>query len=107
MNRKLFWTGTVFVIASAVIFGLMPLMSKFIYAHGVNPITLVLLRNTCSLPFLAILALGGKLSLPLKAIPSGTATVFHFIYPAVVFLGEKMLLFSAPWNRLREWSQAL
>ncbi len=118
MNKQLI-KGYTFIIASAVIFGLMPLMAKFIYTEGVNPPTLVFLRNIISVPILAILALATKISLTIhprailpislialmgccitplllfssyKHIPSGTATVFHFIYPAVVILGEAIFL---------------
>lgn len=114
MNKQLI-KGYIFVTLSAVIFGLMPLMAKFIYADGVNPITLVLLRNIISAPILALLAKfsGASVRITLKAvpeisiialmgccitplllfssynhIPSGTATVFHFIYPAAVVFGE-------------------
>lgn len=106
--------GYLFIIASAVIFGTMPLMASWIYAQGVNPMTLVFLRNLLSLPTLGLLAWRqkGSLRVPVKAglrvgltgvtgccitplllfaayktLPSGTATVFHFIYPAVVALG--------------------
>ena len=92
----------------------MPLMANYIYADGVNPFTLVFLRNLFSLVPLAILAYcqGGTLKLSLKLlpkislisvlgccatpillfcsyqyIPSGTATVFHFAYPAFVVIG--------------------
>lgn len=105
--------GYICVIASAVIFGCMPLMAKLIYAEGVNPLSLVLLRNLLSLPVLALLAFltQKSLKIPACALPtvslvalmgccvtpallfysyqyinSGTATVFHFIYPAVVVL---------------------
>lgn len=111
--------GYIFVILSAVIFGLMPLMAKFIYAEGVNPQTLVLLRNGLAMPFLfalakftkkpikispsalpsiSFIALMGCCITPMLLfcsythIPSGTATVFHFIYPAVVVLGEFIFL---------------
>lgn len=113
-NRKLL-RGYAFVIISALIFGLMPLMAKHIYAEGVNPPTLVFLRNIISVPVLILLALLNRNSLKIKTsalpgigvialmgccitplllfssynhIPSGTATVFHFIYPAVVVIGE-------------------
>ena len=103
--------GYVFVVASAVIYGLMPLMAKLVYAQGVNPISLVFLRNFLCLPALAVLAWCQykTLRVPAKLLPkisvmgllgccltplllfasyiyiaSGTATVFHFIYPAVV-----------------------
>ena len=110
MNHRTL-TGYVFIILSAVIFGCNPLLVKFIQNEGLNSISLVLLRNMLSIPVLAILALRqhGTLRIPIKAIPSigmtgimgccitpillfssysyiasGTATVFHFIYPAVV-----------------------
>ena len=119
MEQKHLVKGYLSVILSALIFGLMPLMAKFIYNDGVNPVTLVFLRNLISVPMLAILALSTKASIKaeLKAlpqisiiavmgccitplllfisythIPSGTATVFHFIYPAVVALGEFIFL---------------
>lgn len=106
--------GYLFVIASAVIFGCMPLGAKIIYADGVNSLSLVFLRNALSLPVLALLAKKGSGTLKLPKgcireismiaiwgccitpillfssynyISSGTATVFHFIYPAVTVLG--------------------
>ena len=119
MQNKKILRGYLFVILSAVIFGLMPLMAKFIYAEGVNPPTLVLLRNAVSVPVLAMLAglTGKSLRIPAKAlpgmvviallgccvtplllfssyrhIPSGAATVLHFVYPAVVVVGEILFL---------------
>lgn len=110
--------GYIFVLISAVIYGCMPLMAKYIYANGVNPLTLVFLRNFLALPSLAILALinDKTLKVPLKVLPpislvsflgctitpillfssyqyiaSGTATVFHFIYPAVVVVCELLI----------------
>ena len=101
------------LILSAIIFGCMPLMATKIYADGVNPLSLVLLRNFLSVPMLAVAALLTKktLKIPLKSlptvsvigllgccitplmlfasyiyIPSGVATVFHFVYPAVVLI---------------------
>ena len=111
--------GYIFAILSAVIFGCMPLMSNFVYADGGNPITLVFLRNALSLLPLGLLAYKerGTLKIPVKSlpsicimgilgcnltpvllfssylfIPSGTASVFHFAYPAVVMLGGIVLL---------------
>lgn len=107
--------GYLFAILSAVIYGCMPLMATLIYADGVNPFTLVFLRNLFSLIPLALLAYRekGTLRIPLKLLPalslisvlgcsltpillfssyrymaSGTATVFHFAYPAIVVLGN-------------------
>ena len=47
--------GYMLSILSAVIYGLMPLMAKYIYSDGVNALTLVFLRNFLALPSLAVL----------------------------------------------------
>ena len=113
MNGSKMAKGYIYAIISAVIYGCMPLMAKHIYADGVNAMTLVFLRNFLALPVLAVLALlqSKTLKVPVKAIgsisvpalfgccvtpvllfssynyiPSGTATVFHFIYPCLVVL---------------------
>lgn len=105
--------GYLAAIASAVIYGCMPLMANLIYAEGCSPMTLVLLRNLLAIPALAAMALiqNKTLKIPLKMAPricgtsllggcvtplllfssyqfmdGGTATVFHFIYPAIVVL---------------------
>lgn len=118
MNNKIL-KGYIFAILSAVIYGCMPLMAKYIYDDGVNPLTLVFLRNCFSIPSLAILAYmkKGSLKFPVKLlprtaliailgccltpillfssyryIPSGTATVIHFAYPAFVVLGGILFL---------------
>lgn len=110
--------GYLFVIISAVIFGCNPLMVRSIYDGGINSLSLVLLRNLLSLPVLGILAFRKEktLRIPAKALPSvfsiglmgccitpillfssyryiasGTATVFHFVYPAAVVLGEVLV----------------
>ncbi len=112
MKRKLI-LGYAYIIISAVIFGCNPLLVSFLRNEGLNSISLVLLRNMLSIPVLAILALRqyGTLRVPAKALPSigaigmmgccitpillfssysyiasGTATVFHFVYPAVVVI---------------------
>ena len=113
MNQKTA-KGYLFAVLSAVIYGCMPLMSKYIYADGVNPVTLVFLRNVFSLlplglltyrqektlkipakllPTIGILATLGCVVTPIllfssyQFIPSGTATVIHFAYPALVMIG--------------------
>ena len=113
MQKNIF-KGYIMVIVSAVIYGCMPLMAKYIYADGVTPTTLVFLRNLLALPSLSILALiqSKTLKADIKKLPSvsllaafgccitplllfssynhiasGTATVIHFIYPAAVVLG--------------------
>jgi drug/metabolite transporter (DMT)-like permease len=105
--------GYLYSVLSAVIYGLMPLMAKFIYAEGVNAMTLVFLRNLLALPSLALLAYWQQKSLKVEKkafysigllsflgcsltpfllflsyqyLPSGTATVFHFVYPSLVVI---------------------
>lgn len=114
MNRSQTVRGYLMVILSAVIFGCMPMMAKFIYDGGINSLSLVLMRNLLSLPVVGLAAFRqrGSLRIPRKAVPSiaaigitgccvaptllfssyfyiasGTATVFHFVYPAAVVLG--------------------
>lgn len=118
MKAKIY-KGYIYAILSAVIFGCMPLMAKHIYADGVSPMTLVFLRNLLALPSLAILALMQEktLAVPRAALPSmsiislvgccvtpillfssyqfiasGTATVFHFIYPSIVVVAGIVFL---------------
>ena len=113
MNVGKMIKGYLAVILSAILYGCMPLMAKYIYADGVNPMTLVFLRNFLALPVIAAMAFGQcrSLKISLKLLPtvsitalfgscitpvllftsyqfmaSGTATVLHFIYPAVVVL---------------------
>ena len=112
-------TGYILIIISAIIFGCMPLMARHIYADGVDSLSLVLLRNSLSLPAIALLAAfasgglrarWGKMPgimvvgvfgcalTPLLLFSSynymagGTATVFHFVYPAVVVALEILIL---------------
>ena len=109
--RKNTLQGYSFAVLSAVIYGTMPLMATYIYADGVNAMTLVMLRNALSIPLIAFFAYrqNRSLMIPLKSVPSvsalgimgcaltqvilfssysyiasGTATVLHFVYPAVV-----------------------
>lgn len=118
MNVGKLIKGYLAVIASAVIYGCMPLMAKLIYADGVNAMTLVFLRNFLALPVIAAMAYGQCRSLKIspkllvsvsstalfgscitpvllfssyKFIDGGTATVIHFIYPAIVVLASFLL----------------
>lgn len=118
MNAKIL-KGYLFAIVSAVIYGCMPLMATHIYADGVNPMTLVFLRNCLALPALAILAFTQQktLKVPAKSLlsttvlsffgcvitpillfssyqhmASGTATIFHFAYPAIVVIAGILFL---------------
>ena len=111
-NRELI-KGYILVILSAFLFGCVPLIARHIYAAGINRESAVLMRNLLSLPVLALFTWREHKSfkIPLKTIPmviaialsgccvtplllygsyqyiaTGTATVFHFVYPAVVVL---------------------
>ena len=119
MKAKSLKLGYFYIILSAVLFGCMPLFARRIYAEGVNSMTLVFFRNAMSLPFLAGLgalkresfAVSSKTLLPVLTIGvfgcaltpyllfssynyigGGTATVLHFVYPAVVLLLEFIFL---------------
>ena len=112
-NRML--KGYLYAVLSAVIFGCMPLMATLIYAGGMTPTALVFWRNLLALPGMALVAFWERrtLKIPPRSLPSivwlaffgctatpillfssyryiasGTATVFHFVYPvAVVLMG--------------------
>ena len=106
-------TGFLFTIASAVVYGCMPLLTRFIYADGMNAVGLVFIRNLLSIPMLAAATKisGAKILIPRRSLPSvgvlttlgccitpmllylsytevdtGVATVLHFVFPAVVML---------------------
>ena len=117
--KKQMLRGYLFAILSAVIYGCMPLMAKHIYDDGVSAMTLVFLGNILALPSLIFLAYRKHktLKIPIKVLPhiglisligccitptmlfssynylaSGTATVFHFIYPSIVVLAGILFL---------------
>ena len=71
-SKRLVFKGYFYVILSAIIFGTMPLMAKYIYDAGVNSLTLVLLRNFLALPVLALAGAlsGNSLKISGKDIPS-------------------------------------
>ena len=121
MKKNNLFLGYVMVIISAVIFGLMPLMTSVLKADGMNSYSIVMIRNMIPLPVLAGLALiqTKSMKVPAKALPTmagaalmgccitplllylsyemlgefdGLATVFHFGYPAFVVVGG-MLFF--------------
>lgn len=113
MQKALLFRGYLYSILSAVIYGSMPLMATHIYNDGVNSISLVLFRNLFAIPLIAFLAYkqGKSFAVPKKSLlpigliavvgccvtpllllssynfmDSSVATIFHFIYPAVVIL---------------------
>lgn len=101
--------GTVYVMLSAILFGVAPLMASWVTDGGSNSATLALLRFVLSLPVLMVLALRQmprprlprRAWLPMLAagflqaatnlllyasydyIPSGMCTTLHFVYPLV------------------------
>ena len=118
MKKTLSW-GYLAVIASACLYGCMPLLTKYIYADGVGVLTAVLLRNMLAMPVLGVLAKasGQKLKVPGRAlliiggvgilgscltsaplfasynyISSGAATVLHFVYPALTVVAGILFL---------------
>ncbi|MEG1547583.1 MAG: DMT family transporter [Clostridia bacterium] len=104
--------GYLFVIVSAVIFGLSPIAAKVVYANGGTPI-IVLLFRSASFPLLFMMAKGQRCSMKLTVtegrkililgllgatitplctlnayvlIPSGTATTIHYMYCVFILL---------------------
>lgn len=113
MSKRNMVKGYGMVVLSAFLFGCMPLITNFIYAQGINRESTVLMRNLLALPVLALLThrQNKSFAIPWRAVPAicvialmgccvtplllygsyqyiagGTATVFHFIYPAMVVL---------------------
>ena len=81
MTKSKLIRGYIFVIASGLIFGFMPLMAKFIYAENVNSLTLVFLRSALALPFLAAIALlgGNQLTIPASSVlPTGLIAIMGY-----------------------------
>lgn len=105
--------GVIYVIFSAILFGIMPLLARIAYAHGSNAYTvafsrfffgsivlgiIILILPDCAIKiskiqFLTLL----KLSIPYALMPillylsytyidSGMATTLHFTYPIAVML---------------------
>ena len=117
MNARAQAKGRLYIVLSAMIYGCMPLGANMLYAEGVTPMSLVLLRNALCLPLLALLAhrqgglrisrgalgevavssaVGACLTPVLlftsyRYLASGMAAVFHFSYPVVVVLGGFLL----------------
>ncbi len=123
MNKR--YLGIVLAISSAVSFGLMPLVTKMLYAMGGNPIDILFYRNVLIGGVVLAVALlrGQSLKLTGKSyllvfgasflghyattillfysyylIPSGMATTIHFSYPILVSVGA-ILLLKRPGNR--------
>lgn len=119
MNGVDFMTkGKLFLILSAFIYGILPVLAALAYRGGVNGITLTFLRSTISIPVLyamiradrrrlrlsrtvlrrvIILGIfGGSLPILLlylsyHYIATGLATTLHFIYPLIIVLSSAVL----------------
>ena len=116
MNRMA--KGYLYTILSAVIFGFSPMLSKAAYANGMNSVSLVFFRNLIAVPLLFCLMKTKRESAPISKsdfkkifllalfcscitplllfssynyIGGGTATTFHFIYPAMTIIGGIVL----------------
>lgn len=110
MNRA---KGIVLVILSAVIFGITPSVTKYTYAHGSNPVMMVMLRSLLPIPIILAVLLIKKIPMKIPAktlgkisvialigstitsvmlnmsynyVPVGMATTLHFVYPTFVTL---------------------
>lgn len=105
--------GKVYLLISAFIYGLAPVLARFAYSGGVNSITLTFLRSVICLPLLLILLIIKKIPLSLtkkeikdilsagiignafmmitlyasyEFIPVGLSTVLHYIYPLIIVI---------------------
>lgn len=105
--------GRIYLVLSALIYGITPLLAKIAYMGGVNEMTLTFLRTFLALPLLFILMImrkqsfklslkeivniiilgfvGGTLAIMLlyasySYISIGLATTLHFIYPLIIIL---------------------
>ncbi len=103
--------GVLYIMASAVLFGIAPSLTAFSYAGGNNPVNMAFLRALLPLPLFLFLS-RGSLPLLLKNargcallgflsfactlmlyssyayLPAGIATTVHFLYPLYVVLCE-------------------
>ena len=118
--------GSVYIILSAFLFGLMPLMTRTIFAHGGNAYTSAFFRFSMGAVFLwAVIRFGNKDRVRVEKaqlisvaglscfyalmlgllyssyafISSGLATTLHFTYPAAVILLQLILFRSRPSGR--------
>ena len=80
--------GTLFCIIAAVGFGILPTVQNELILHGIPRVSCILYSNACMLA-------GGLAACRQKglraALPAGTATVIHFLYPTVVTVGSAVL----------------
>ena len=106
--------GYLCAIGSAVLYGIMPLLAKEIYAGGGSELTVVAFRFLTGVPFLFLLTKIQKISLKITVVefrklfflsqglvftsiflflsysftPAGMSTTIHFVYPTLVLVIE-------------------
>jgi drug/metabolite transporter (DMT)-like permease len=105
--------GKMYLIISAVLYGIIPFLTTVAYSGGANGITLTFLRSVISLPLLFAVILSDKRNLKITRnqfekivvlsvfggvmplvtlylsynyISTGLATTLHFIYPLIIIL---------------------
>lgn len=110
--------GKLYLLISAVLYGISPVLATIAYRGGVNGITLTFLRSALSVPVLYIIIratrrsmhldrahirsivilgiFGGALPILLlymsyNYIPTGLATTLHFVYPIIIVLVSAVL----------------
>ncbi len=110
--------GRIYLILSAFIYGVVPILAKITYQGGVNVMTLTLLRTLLMLPALFVMMLARKQSFKLTKkeiaditalgivggtlsmvalysaydyISTGLATTLHFIYPLIVVVASALI----------------
>lgn len=120
-------TGIVAALIAAIIYGLIPILTKVMYAQGANAVTIAFLRATIATPILLLtlklkhipvrfsVSVIGRLflfcgiptsatiltfSLACAYIPAGTVSSLNFIYPTVVTL-VNILLFREKASSIR------
>lgn len=115
--------GRLFLVLSAVVYGIIPTLSAFAYRGGVNGITLTFLRSALSLPVLyAVIRTDGRdlrlsgehikqmiilgvfggampillLYMSYQYIATGLATALHFVYPVIIVMLSSVLYRQRP-----------
>lgn len=80
--------GRIFLLTSAIIYGLVPVLANQVYKSGGDGVTLVLLRSALSLPLLLAIILYKKIGLNLskKELLDSIVVSFFGSAPSIVFL---------------------
>ena len=103
--------GRLYLVLSAVLYGILPCLTSIAYRGGLNGVTLTFLRSVLAIPLLLVIIIADKRALRLppdrlksvlllgffggtlpilllyisyQYIPTGVAAALHFIYPLIV-----------------------